>query len=151
LAGAVVLAGLSACEAPFGLGQPSTRALENGIADGLTAAKRFEITGFYSESASRWSIDLQISRPDTRHVVISKSDLKLEAILIGDAAYFRGNQFLSQHMGDDPISRNLVKAAGNAWWKGSAADVPSLPDITDGSSFSLTRTSTPSPPPRRRP
>ena len=138
LAGAVVLAGLSACEAPFGLGQPSTRALENGVADGLTAAKSFEVAGFYTESANRWSIDLQVTRPDTRHVVIGKSDLKLEAILIGGAAYFRGNQFLSQHMGDDPISRNLVKAAGNAWWKGSAADVPSLPDLTDGSSFRST-------------
>ena len=135
VAGAVVLAGASACEAPFGLGQPATRALENGAADTLTAAKSFEITGSYSESGNRWSIDLQVIRPDTKHVVIGKSDLKLEAIILGGAAYFRGNQFLSQHMGNDPVSQNLVKAAGNAWWKGSAVDIPRLPDFSDGISF----------------
>jgi hypothetical protein len=31
-----------------------------------------------------------------------------------------------------------VKAAGNAWWKGTAADVPRLPDFTEGSSFRAT-------------
>jgi hypothetical protein len=136
--GAAGLLALSACDAPFNLGQPSTRALEDGAAGTLTAAKSFEITGFYSESGTRWSIDLQVTRPDTRHVVISSSDLKLEAIVVPDADYFRGNQFLSQHMGSDPASRNLVKAAGNAWWKGSATDVPRLPDITDGNTFRST-------------
>jgi hypothetical protein len=79
-----------------------------------------------------------MTRPATKHMVISKADLKLEAIVVGDAAYFRGNQFLSQHLGTDPTSRNLVKIAGNAWWKGSAADVPRLQDLTDGTSFRST-------------
>jgi hypothetical protein len=148
VAGAAVLAALSACDAPFGLGQPSTRALENGVADTLTAAKSFEITGSYMESGSDWSIDLQLARPATEHVVVSNADVKLEAIVFLDPtgfrptdAYFRGNQFLSQHMGSDPLSRNLVKAAGNAWWKGSTLGsglVPRLPDLTDGSSFRTT-------------
>ena len=146
MAGAAAVVALSACDAPFNLGQPSTRALENGAAGTLTAAKSFEIIGSYSESGDPWSIDLQVVRPATQHVTVSKADLKLEAIIFKDpagsgptdAAYFRGNQYLSQHMGSDPNSRNLVKAAGNAWWKGPTGGVPRLPDFTDGSSFRAT-------------
>jgi hypothetical protein len=85
-------------------------------------------------------IDLQVARPATLHMVVSKGDLKVEAILLLDSltAYFRGNQFLSQHMGNDPASRNLVRAAGNAWWKGSADQVPKLPDLTNGTGFRAT-------------
>jgi hypothetical protein len=145
IAGTAAIAALSVCQAPFGLGQPSTRALENGAADTLAAAKTFEITGTYTESGNNWTIDLQVVRSGSRHVVISTPDLKLEAIVFVDPAgvnpsdpYFRGNQYLSQHMGTDPASRNLVKAAGNAWWKGAAAQVPALPDLTDGPAFRST-------------
>jgi hypothetical protein len=141
----MALTALAACDPPFNLGQPSTRALENGASGGLTAAKSFEITGSYTESGDSWSIDLQVVRPATQHMVVSKGDLKLEAIVFLDptgfsaaTAYFRGNQFLSQHMGNDPASRNLVRAAGNAWWKGSADQVPQLPDLTNGTGFRST-------------
>jgi hypothetical protein len=157
LAGAAVLVTLAACDLPFALGQPTTRALEKGAEDTLTAARSFEITGSYTETevqptipnpaasgartnllGAHIDVDLQVSRPITQHMVISTADLKLEAIVVGFEAYFRGNQFLSQHMGGDPLSRNLVKAAGNAWWKGSAASLPRLPDFTDGATFSAT-------------
>lgn len=138
VAGATALAALAACDPTFGLGQPTTRVLEAGSADALTAATSFEITGFYSESGNRVSIDLQVERPRAEHVVVTAPDANLEAIVLGSDAYFRGNEFLSQHMGGDPLSRNLVQAAGNAWWKGSAGFVPSLPDLTDGSSFRST-------------
>ena len=156
-AGATVLASLFACDPSFGLGQPTTLALERGAADTLTAASSFEITGSYSESADlvlqtpasnartnvpppamAWTIDLQVARPDRQHVSVSATGVKLEAIIVGPDAYFRGNQYLSQHMGADPLSRSLVKAAGNAWWKGAAGHVPNLPDLTDGSSFRAT-------------
>jgi hypothetical protein len=137
VAGAAVLA-LFACAPPFGLGQPTTRALESGAADTLTAAKSFEITGSYTESGIRWSIDLQMAAPGKEHVVVSSADVKLEAIMVGEAAYFRGSEFLSKHMGADLLSRNLVKAAGNAWWKSSAGHVPRLQDLTDGSTFRST-------------
>ena len=163
-AGAVFLVVLPACNAPFDLGQPSTRSLENGLVDTLSAAKTFEISGTYSEAtpscpspaasssrvscpvaAADWSIDLQVVRPATEHVVVSKPGLKLEAIIFLDPtglfatdAYFRGSAFLSQHMGSDPASRNLVKAAGNAWWKGVGGQVPQLLDFTDGTVFRST-------------
>ncbi|HEV2034747.1 MAG TPA: hypothetical protein VGU71_11225 [Candidatus Dormibacteraeota bacterium] len=156
-AGAALLAALAGCDPTFGLGQPTTRALESGAADTLTAANSFEITGTFSESGdstlpsqasnartnvpsptTTWTIDLQVARPDGQHVVISATGVKLEAIIVGYDAYFRGNEYLSQHMGSDPLSRTLVKAAGNAWWKGSAGHVPRLPDFTDGSSFRTT-------------
>lgn len=144
VAGATFLAALSSCQAPFGLGEPSTRALENGAADGLAAAKSFEITGSYTEAGIHWSVDLQVVRLTSEHVIVSNSNLKLEAVIFTDAtgavvsAFFRGNQYLSEHMGTDAASRNLVKAAGNAWWKGSAGQVPQLPDLTGGAAFRST-------------
>jgi hypothetical protein len=146
VAGVAVLAAVSACDLPFNLGQPSTRALESGAANTLVAAQSFEITGSYTESVSgetsrasdHWTIDLQVGRLGAERVVVSGADSKLEAIILGEDSFFRGNQFLSQHMGDDTLSRTLVKAAGNAWWRGSAGNVPRLPDFTDGRRFSST-------------
>jgi hypothetical protein len=157
LAGAAVLITFAACDLPLALGQPTTRALEKGAADTLTTARSFEITGSYTEtetespipstpaSAARTNLsgvhldlDLQVIPPNTVHVVISTAAVKLEAIVLGNDAYFRGNQFLSQHMGSDPLSRNLVKAAGNSWWRGSAGQLPRLPDFTDGPTFTAT-------------
>jgi hypothetical protein len=139
LAGAAALVALSACDAPFNLGQPSTRALENGAADSLTAAKSFEVIGSYSDAGDQWSIDLQVVRPAPQHILVSKAGTKLEAIILNfDVVYFRGSQFLSDHMGPDLISRNLVRAAGNAWWKGPPGQIPQLPDLTDGNAFKTT-------------
>lgn len=150
-AGTTILVVLAACDAPFGVGLPTTRALEAGAVDTLTAANAFEITGSYTEpnlviasgarsaaATATWSIDLQVTRPATQHAVVSTTEVKLEAIVIGGDAYFRGNAFLSQHMGADPLSRNLVRAAGNSWWKGSANSLNRLPDFTDGATFKST-------------
>lgn|SRR5487761_7098 len=141
-AGAILVALLSGCQAPFGLGQPSTRALENGAADTLAGANSFEITGTYTESGHNWTIDLQVVRLGSQHVVVSAVGVKLEGIILVDPttltateSYFRGNQFLSDHLGTDAASRNLVKAAGNAWWKGFGKFVPQLPDLTGGAAF----------------
>ena len=141
LAGAAFVALFSACQAPFGLGEPSTRSLEDGAAGSLASAKTFQITGSYSEGGHQWSIDMQTARLSSQHVIVSDSELKLEAVILFDAnglpteAYFRGSQYLSQHMGQDPASRNLVKAAGNAWWKGSASQVPPIIELTQGPAF----------------
>jgi hypothetical protein len=138
LAGAVVVAALSACDLPFGLDLPTTRSLESGATGTLVAADSFEITGSYSEGSNQWSIDLQLSRPSAEQVTVTTSDIKLEAITLGNDAYFRGQQFLSAHMGSDLVSRSFVKAAGNGWWKGSAGHVPQLTDLTDGNAFKST-------------
>jgi len=160
LAVAAVLVALPACDLPFGLGTPSTRALETGAEAGLRGSS-FEMTGTYAgagvslpvrtasgartsspapapASDTTWTIDLQIARPGTQHVTVSGKNLKVEAVIIGGVAYFRGEQFLADHMGTDPLSQDLVKAAGNAWWKGSASEVPALPDLTDGATFRAT-------------
>jgi len=155
VAGAAVLAALSSCDLPFDLGQPTTRALETGAADGLTTAQGFEIIGTYTgpgtvlpvasgartsapSPATTWTIDLQIARPDTEHMVVSADNVKLEAIILSGGAYYRGHDFLAQHMGADPLSQNLVRAAGDSWWKGSSNVVPRLPDFTGGVSFRTT-------------
>jgi hypothetical protein len=140
LVGAAVLAALSACDLPFGLGQPTTRALENGAVASLDAAKSFRVSGSYNDQllAQRVTVDLQFARPGTEHVTISSTVAKVEAIILGGDAYFRGNEFLSQHMGSDPLSRNLVRVAGNAWWRGSVGDAPQLPDLTAGTGFRST-------------
>jgi hypothetical protein len=156
LGAAAVLTALSACDLPFGLGQPSTLALENGAAASLDGAKSFRVSGSYTDQsmipgapassartqplAARVSIDLEFVKPNTEHVLVTATGTKVEAILLGSNGYFRGNEFLSQHMGPDQLSRNLVKVAGNSWWRGygSAAEIPRLPDLTVGSSFRST-------------
>src|SRR5579859_3109458 len=79
LLAAAVLLSLSACDLPFGIGSPTTRALEKGAAASLDA-RTFEITGVYTQTVvappppivsgarvaapavgTRWSIDLQLS------------------------------------------------------------------------------------------
>ena len=130
------LAALSACD-PFGL--PATRALENGAAGMLTSATSLEIAGDYLEAGARWTIDLQIARPAARHVLVTNPQgEKVEAIIVGRDAYFRGQQFLAKHLGSDPLSQSLAKAAGSAWWKDTADLVPNLPELTDGATFRST-------------
>jgi hypothetical protein len=158
VAGAAVLIALAACDVPFGLGTPSTRALEGGVEAGLSGSS-FEMTGTYTGAAvpvqvasgarttspapapasdTTWTLDLQISRPGTQHITVSGANVKVEVVVIGGAAYFRGHQFLADHMGTDPLSQDLVKAAGNAWWKGSAGQLPQMQDLTDGATFRAT-------------
>jgi len=153
--GAALVAGLAACDLPFGLGTATERALEGG-AEASLGSSSFELTGTYAgpgvavpshvsgaranpaPSSTTWSIDLQTAGPAKQHVVIGGTNMKVEAIVLGSDAYFRGNQFLSDHMGDDALSRGLVNAAGNSWWKGAAGLVPQLPDFTNAASFKAT-------------
>jgi hypothetical protein len=88
--------------------------------------------------AERVTVDFEFVRPGTEHILVTGTRTKVEAIVIGAEAYFRGNDFLSSHMGADQLSRNLVRVAGNSWWKGSVGDAPQLPDLTNGSSFRAT-------------
>jgi len=138
LAAAVLLTGaLAACDLPFGLGLPSTRALEAGARASL-ASSRLEITGSYTDTGQTVSIDVQLQRPDREHMVVTGKAVQLEAIVLGDQAYFRGQAFLAAHMSNDPLSQNLVKAAGDAWWKGAAGLVPALPELTQADAFQRT-------------
>jgi hypothetical protein len=160
MVGAAVLIALSACDLPLGLGTPSTRALETGAEAGLRGSS-FEMRGTYTGAGvslpvqvasgartsspapapaadTTWTVDLQISRPGAQHVTVSGANANVEVVVIGGAAYFRGHQFLADHMGTDPLSQDLVKAAGNAWWKGSPGQVPQLLDLTDGATFRAT-------------
>ena len=126
---------LTACDT-LGLSLPSERALEDGAASTLSEAKSLGIKGSYSTSQGTSSmIDLQVVRPNTQHATVTTGDEKVEAIIVGDTAYFRGQKFLAGHMGNDPLSQNLVKAAGNSWWKGSPGNIPSMKEFTDGASF----------------
>jgi len=126
LIGAVVVVALTACNLPFGLGLPTTRSLQSSAADVLDAVDSFEITGSYTEGTNHWSIDLQVGRPKSQHVTVTTSNLKLEAIIIGNDAYYRGQEYLSAHMGS------------NGWWKSSAGHVPPLRDLTEGNTFRST-------------
>jgi hypothetical protein len=66
---------------------------------------------------------------------VSSTADNIESISVGGLAYFRGQQFLARHMGGDPASQSIVRAAGNAWWKGLAAYIPVMPELTDGANF----------------
>lgn len=139
LAGFAAVVGLAACTDPLAVASlPSTRALEVGAATSLNQAKSFEIAGDYADGGIRWSIDMQVVPPDTEHVVLTSTNVKLEMIVIGRSTYYRGQQFLVQHTGGDPTSQSLVRAAGNAWWRSSASGFVTLPDFTNGDSFKST-------------
>src|SRR5581483_8344879 len=136
--GLVVLAAavaLCACDLPLGLGGAATADVESGAASTLSGARSFEISGEYMESSTPTSLDLQLSRPDTEHLVVTNASVKLEAIVIGSDAYFRGQQFLARSVGSDPVAQGLVRSAGDGWWKGGSGAVPRLPDFTDGRAF----------------
>jgi len=123
---------LAACD-PFGL--PSTRSLENGAETMLASAESYEIEGVYTAAGAQWTFDMQFARPDVRHLTVRSASEQVEAIIIGGEAYFRGQAFLAKHVGSDPQSQNLARAAGNAWWKDRATLVPTFPDLTDGNAF----------------
>lgn len=125
-----------ACAPPFTLGEPSSRSLEQGVQDSLGATSSFEVTGKYTESGTRWTIDLQQTRSGSLHIVFNAgAGDQLEAIATGGQTYFRGQRFLAGHLGSDQLSKNLVAAAGNWWWKSATTNVPRLPDLFDGAAF----------------
>jgi hypothetical protein len=139
LSGAALLFAVAACDPTLGLGLPSERVLEDGAANTLTQAKSFAMKGSYSTSAGeQWTIDVQLTRPNTEHATATTGDQKVEAIIFGDVGYFRGQQFLAAHIGSDPLSQNLVRAAGSSWWKGSPGYIPSMREFTDGAAFRAT-------------
>jgi len=135
----VMLVALAACDLPFGLGQPTTRALESGAADTFSSATTFAMRGSYTgPSGEPWTISLLVARPDREDITVNGPNAEVEAIVMWPQAYFRGQAFLAQHMGTDQQSQALVRAAGNAWWKGSPGLAPQLPDLTDGATFRAT-------------
>lgn len=129
-----LLVTLPACD-PFGL--PSTRALEGGVEDMLASAKSYEVSGSYVVSGEQpATLDLQLERGPQllRHLKVTSGGDTVEAVIVGSDEYYRGQAFLAHHL-TDPNSQSVVEAAGNAWWKGAQALVPSLPDLTDGHAF----------------
>ncbi|HXO58592.1 MAG TPA: hypothetical protein VN834_02225 [Candidatus Acidoferrum sp.] len=136
---AVLLVVVAACEPPFQLGQPTTRELETGASGSLSNATSFTLRGTYLDaSGAQWTINALLLRPDREDVSVTGPGVQVEAILIGSQAYFQGQAFLAQHMGSDPTSQNLARAAGNAWWKGSTELAPQLPDLIGGTGFRST-------------
>jgi len=130
--GLALVAALAACD-PFGL--PSTRALESGAASMFTTAQSYEMKGSYTSAGTMWTVDLQFTRPNTRHITVASASEQVEAIVIGGDAYFRGQAFLAKHLGSDPLSQSIAKAAGNAWWQDNAGLVPTFQVLTSESAF----------------
>src|SRR5579859_7914934 len=135
---AAVLVCVAACDLPFDLGKPTTRSLEAGVADGLGPSATFAMYGSYAAGGQRWQVSAVLVRPDREDISVTGPGGQVEAILIGGRAYFRGQSFLAKHMGGDPQSQQLVRAAGNAWWAGSSAFAPTMPDLTTGAAFRST-------------
>ena len=135
LAIVVAMVAVAACD-PFGL--PSTKALQDGAAGMLGPNGRFEVTGTYTAAFGRWGLDLTVGGPHARHLSVTRGEETLEAIILGSDAYYRGRQLLETQLSGNPLGASLAQAAGNAWWKGTPGQAPSLPDFTDGASFRAT-------------
>ena len=128
----VLLTALVAGCDPFGL--PATRALENGVERMLTTSRSFQIDGHYRAGGADWTVNLQLARPGSQHMVVSSEGQTVEAVVVGGDAYFRGAQFLATHL-TDPRSQALAIAAGNSWWKGIALSPPAFPELVGGAAF----------------
>ncbi|HKW71903.1 MAG TPA: hypothetical protein VJQ08_03665 [Candidatus Dormibacteraeota bacterium] len=137
MAAAVIAVAGASCDPTLGLTLPSERALEDGAAGGLANSKTVELKGSYTSGGVQWTVDWQLTAA-AQHVSASGQGVGVEAIVTGKVAYFRGQQFLATHLGSDPLSQNLVKVAGNAWWKGSSGLLPAMKDFTDGPTFRAT-------------
>ncbi len=125
-----------ACAAPFDVGAPTTRALEQAAADSLSATSSFEVTGTYLEGTAPLRTDLQVTRGGALRIVFNAgTPNQLEAIIDGGQSYFRGQRYLASHLGSDPASQSLAAAAGTSWWKSAIASVPAMPDFLDGAAF----------------
>src|SRR2546430_385572 len=68
LVGAIVVAALSACDLPFGLGLPTTRSLESGATGTLLAADSFEITGSHRAGSPPPALGERCSSPRRRPI-----------------------------------------------------------------------------------
>ena len=138
VAGAVSMLALAGCELPFDLGKPTTRVLESGATDAMGPTASFSLRGTYAAENAAWTISMSFARPGRQHLIATGKPGQVEAIVDGGQAYFRGQQFLASHMGSDPQSQALVRAAGNAWWKASVSLLPSIPDLTTGAGLRAT-------------
>ena len=68
-------------------------------------------------------------------MVITRANLHLDAIQVGPAEYFRGQQFAAERLGSDPVALAVVRAAATGWWKGLPGTVPALAEFTRGDAF----------------
>jgi hypothetical protein len=131
--GLALVAVLAACD-PFGL--PSTRALETGAASMFTSSLSYEMKGTYTSAGTQWTVDMQFTQPNTRHITVASATEQVEAIFIEGNAYFRGQAFLAKHLGSDPLSQSVARVAGNAWWKDVVVGlVPTFQELTSENAF----------------
>ena len=131
LIAAAVMLLLAGCDLPLGLGFATTRELEDGALSTLASAKSLEVSGSYVEQSEHWVIDVQVVRPRSKHAVVQRNGVRLEAIVIGADRYFRSPQVLADQLSADQASRDLAQAAGSAWWTGLAVPDSNPFDFTD--------------------
>ena len=101
----------------------------------FTSALSYEMKGSYTSAGTKWTVDMQFTTPNSRHIMVATTSEQVEAIVIGGDAYFRGQAFLAKHLGSDPLSQSIARVAGNAWWKDSAGLVPTFQDLTSENAF----------------
>jgi hypothetical protein len=136
----VAVLSLAACEVPLGLDQASTPELENGAIAAVASARSLEIAGPYTESGEPWKIDLQVSRPSSKRMVLESKSFRLEAIVIGGTAYFRSPELMAARLAAGQTTPGAAVAVGQGWWRGAmaAGPPPALADFTDSSKLKTT-------------
>jgi hypothetical protein len=121
----VAAAGLLAagCGLPFG-GQSlaSTPQLVNGAADGLAKATGFEVTGAATEEGASYTLDVQLTPPNTNHVTLTQnSTLNVESVEVNGKVFYRGRAFIALLLGSGASDQQLAKAVGDRWFTSSSA------------------------------
>jgi len=132
LAMVMAAAGLAAAGCG-GQSLPSTSELVNGAADGFGKATGLEITGTFVENSFNYTIDMQITPPNTAHLTMTQNALHIESEQVNGKVFYRGKEFVASVLGTAPEDKQLANAVGDRWFTSKDAtpiDVSGFSDAT---------------------
>ena len=130
---ALVMAAGLAIAGCGGQSLPSTSELVNGAADGFGKATGLEITGTFAENSFNYTVDMQITPPNTVHLTLTQNTLHIESEQVNGKVFYRGKEFVASVLGTTPEDKQIANAVGDRWFTSKDAtpiDVSGFSDPT---------------------
>lgn len=130
---AMVMAAGLATAGCGGQSLPSTSELVNGAADGFGKATGLEITGTFVENSFNYTVDMQVTPPNTAHLTMTQNTLHIESEQVNGKVFYRGKEFVASVLGTTPEDKQIANAVGDRWFTSKDAtpiDVSGFSDAT---------------------